>query len=120
MSYQLYKVFHVLGVMLLFAGAGGLILQHLQEHGSEAARKLAGATHGIGLLLLLIAGFGAAATWPWSLTAPWIVGKMVIWLIFALLPLILRKLPRQAALLWWASALLGAVAAYLAIYKPGA
>jgi hypothetical protein len=120
MSYQLYKVVHVLGVMLLFAGAGGLILQHLQDQGSEAARKLAGVTHGIGLLLLLIAGFGAAAKAGLSLTAPWIVGKMVIWLIFALLPMILRKLPRQAALLWWASALLGAVAAYLAIYKPGA
>lgn len=120
MSPQLYKVVHILGVMLLFAGAGGLILLQLQESASARARKLAGLTHGVALIVILVAGFGAVAKLGLSLTAPWVVGKMVIWLIFGLLPLILRKLPRQATLLWWTAALLGAVAAYLAVYKPGA
>ena len=120
MTYELYKLLHILGVMLLFAGAGGLILLQVQESASARARKLAGLTHGIALIVILIAGFGAVAKVGLSLTAPWVVGKMVIWLIFGLLPLILRKLPRQATLWWWLAAVLGAVAAYLAIYKPGA
>lgn len=120
MSPQLYKVLHILGVMLLFAGAGGLILLQLQESASARARKLAGLTHGLALILILIAGFGSVAKLGLSLTSPWVVGKIVIWLIFGLLPLILRKLPRQATLLWWVAALLGAVAAWLGVFKPGA
>jgi len=115
MDYDLYKTLHILGVMLLFAGAGGLVLQQLQERPHAAARKLAGLTHGIALVLILIAGFGAAAKVGLSLTAPWLVAKMVIWLLFGLLPLVLRKLPRQAKLLWWILPLLGGLAAYLAI-----
>jgi len=118
MDYQIYKILHLVGMMMLFAGAGGLVLQHLQDHASDRARKLAGITHGIALLLLLIAGFGAAAKQGWPLTSPWMVGKMVIWLIFGLAPLWIRKLSKQATLLWWLLFLLGAVAAYLAVYKP--
>lgn len=118
MSYPLYKVLHIAGTFLLFAGAGGLILLQLQENASEKARKLAGLTHGIALLLILVAGFGAAATREWSLTSPWLIGKMVIWLVFALLPVVIRKLPRQAKLLWWLIPLLGTLAAYLAVDKP--
>lgn len=106
--------------MLLFAGAGGLILQQVQEAASARARKLAGITHGVGLIVILVAGFGSVAKLGLSYTDPWLVGKMVIWLVFGLLPLILRKLPRQATLLWWAAVLLGAVAAYLGVYKTGA
>jgi len=120
MSYPLYKVLHLVGTFLLFAGAGGLVLLRLQESAGEKARKLAGMTHGLALIVILIAGFGALAKTGASLTAPWVLGKLVIWLILALLPVLIRKLPGQAKLLWWLLPLLGAVAAYLAIYKPGA
>lgn len=120
MDLYFYKTLHILGVMLLFAGAGGLVLQQLQDRPHAVARKLAGLSHGIALVLILIAGFGAAAkNAAVSLTAPWLVAKMVIWLLFGLLPLMLRKLPQQAKLLWWVLPVLGLLAAYLAIYKPG-
>lgn len=119
MSYPLYKVLHIAGTFLLFAGAGGMILLQLQESASDKARKLAGMTHGIAMLLILVAGFGALAKLGASITAPWVLGKLVIWLIFGILPIFIRKMPAQAKLLWWLIPLLGALAAYLAIYKPG-
>lgn len=118
MTYEIYKLLHLVGMMMLFAGAGGLVLQHLQDSPSDRARKLAGLTHGIALLILLVAGFGAAAKREWSLASPWLVGKMVIWLVFGLAPMWIRKLPKQAKLLWWLLVVLGALAGYLAIYKP--
>ena len=58
-----YKVLHIFSVILTFTVLGGLAL-HAANGGdkeSNSQSKLTGALHGVGLLLILISGFGALA-----------------------------------------------------------
>ena len=54
LSVAAYKVVHIFGVLLLFVALGAAL-------GDGSRRRLASMTHGIGLLIVLIAGFGALA-----------------------------------------------------------
>ncbi|HEX9731921.1 MAG TPA: hypothetical protein VGG06_08010 [Thermoanaerobaculia bacterium] len=116
MSLQLYKVLHVLGLFLVFAAVGGAIIQTVLG-GNGRARKLTGIAHGVGLLIVLVSGFGALA--KLGLGFPlWVVLKVVIWIVFGGVIVLIRKQPALAGFLWWALPVLGAFAGYLAIYKP--
>ncbi|MBW8877362.1 MAG: hypothetical protein JF614_20550 [Acidobacteria bacterium] len=121
MSLAAYRVIHVLSTMLLFTALGGLLLASRAGVQNDASRKLAGMTHGIALILILVSGFGALAKiglsnpgiWP-----AWLWLKVLIWLVFGGIIVLIRRAPRFAAILWWVLPLLGGAAAYLAIYKP--
>lgn len=122
MSLETYKLLHIVGVVFLFAALGGSVMIHWTgAASSERARKLAGLTHGIALLLVAFAGFGALAKLgmgglgdiPGRL---WL--KMGVWALLAAAPFVLRKRPALAGLFWWLLPLLGAAAAWLAFYKP--
>ncbi len=124
MSLAAYKVLHLLGVFFLFTALGGAAAAQMAVRagaaGADRIRKLAGATHGIALLLILIAGFGALSSLGAMQTGipGWAWGKVGIWVLLGASPFILRKAPRFALLFWWLLPFLGAVAAYLALYKP--
>jgi hypothetical protein len=47
--------------------------------------------HGIGLVILFITGFGLMARLQLSYTAPWVLAKIVIWLLLGTLPVLSRK-----------------------------
>jgi hypothetical protein len=121
MSLNAYRVIHIFSMMLLFTALGGLLLASRAGVTTGESRKTAGITHGIALLLLLVTGFGALArlglgspaSWP-----PWVWLKGLIWLVFGGITGLIRRAPRSSAALWWALPLLGALAAYLALYKP--
>ena len=121
MSLNAYRVIHILSMMLLFTALGGLLLASRAGVTTGVSRKTAGITHGIALILLLVTGFGALArlglgnpaSWP-----AWAWLKALIWLVFGGIIVLIRRSPRTSAALWWALPLLGALAAYLAIYKP--
>ena len=51
----IYKLIHYLGIFFLLSGLGGLIFAE-REH-----LKLAVISHGIGLLLIVLGGFGMQA-----------------------------------------------------------
>ena len=117
MAPDLYKVFHILGLFLVFAAVGGTIIQTVLGGGNGRGRKLTGIAHGVGLLIVLVSGFGALA--KLGLGFPlWAMVKIVIWLFFGVVVVLIRKQPALAGFLWWALPVLGAFAAYLAIYKP--
>lgn len=123
MTLAAYKLLHVLGMLFLFAALGGSALVHWvrPEAGALArARKIAGITHGVALLLLAFAGFGALARLGLTSAALplWVWGKIVLWALLGAAPFLLRRRPGLAALFWWLLPLLGAAAAYLAFYKP--
>ena len=117
-SFAAYKVIHILGVLFVFASLGALILAPREGWNG---RKLAGMTHGIALLVVLIAGFGAMARlgmpspahWP-----QWVWIKTLIWLVLGGIIVLIRRAPQFNTLLWWLLPLLGAMAAWAAIYKP--
>jgi hypothetical protein len=121
MSYQAYKVIHILGVLFVFASLGALMLAAREGVERGNGRKLAGMTHGIALLLVLVAGFGTLArlglgnpaTWPM-----WVWIKLAIWLVLGGIIVLIRRAPQLGTLLWWLLPLLGGIAAWAAIFKP--
>lgn len=117
--YQVYKLVHLIGVLMLFLSIGGLILYMV--YGGDRKhpwRKVLLATHGIGIILALVAGFGLLARigiyWPWP---GWVAIKVGIWVIFATLPAIIARNPWTKTL-WWTVVVLGGIAAYLGGQKP--
>lgn len=117
MSLLAYKVLHVLGFFLVFTALGGAILQAHLGGGNGRGRKLTGIAHGVGLLILLVSGFGALAKLGVGFPV-WVWLKIVIWLVFGGVTVLVRKQPSLAGALWWLLPLLGAFAGYLALYKP--
>lgn len=116
-DYTTYKVIHLIGVFMVLVSLGGLVAVTASNGQSHPLRKLALLTNGIGLLVALAAGFGLIARlqlgWP-----GWFFGKILIWLILAALSVLIRRRPESASLFWWASLLLAAIAASLAVFKP--
>jgi hypothetical protein len=121
-SLAAYKVLHVLGILFVFMALGGLLVAARSTGDSAADRKRAGMLHGIGLVIILISGFGALARYGISNPAIWPLWvwlKVVLWLVFGASLTLIKKAPGLRTLLWILLPLLGAFAAYLALYKPG-
>ena len=119
MSLEFYRWLHIVGIVSLFASLAALWGARLAS-GNAKLDKTMGMLHGLALLLMLVSGFGMLARlgimggWP-----IWVVIKLVIWLALgASLTLAKRKADWGYALLvGWL--VLGALAAYLGIFKPG-
>jgi hypothetical protein len=116
-SYEFYKVLHMLGLMVLFFSLGGYTLRS-SEGGTKPTRILLASTHGIGLLLVLVAGFGLLARLKLGGVPGWAWIKVVLWLAFGAAPVLIKRTPERLRPVWVALPLLGAIAAYLAINKP--
>ena len=116
----IYKNLHLLGVFMILVALGGFIVQQIHTTAPERVwRRPIAITHGIGMVLALVGGFGMLARlgifWPWP---GWVVGKIIIWLIFGILVALIGRTPALAKSLWWSTIALAAIAAYLALNKP--
>ncbi|MBC2594863.1 hypothetical protein H5P28_11390 [Ruficoccus amylovorans] len=120
MSIQLYKVIHLVGVMMVFLGYGGLIVRGFLDRDNKGLRVLGAVTSGVGLLLLLLGGFGMVARYGGAISYldGWLIAKYVIWLILGAAIAIINRKPKLGMPAWWAILILGAAAAYLGIMKP--
>jgi hypothetical protein len=119
-SLEIYKNIHLLGIFMILLAMGGLILQQINASTREQGwRRPVAITHGIGMVLVLVGGFGLLARlsipWPWP---GWVVGKIIIWLVFGALIAVIGRSPGLAKPLWWITIVLGGLAAYLALNKP--
>jgi hypothetical protein len=121
LSYEIYKLLHLFGIIMLFMSVGGVMLYALNG-GTKADntwRKTAAITHGIGLVFVLVAGFGLLArvgiSWPWP---GWVFVKLIIWLVLGGVTGLIYKLGPTGKGLWYVVILLGVIAAYMAIFKP--
>jgi hypothetical protein len=123
-SYEAYKVLHLVSVLTLFAVLGGVAV-HAMNGGTlkgNAARRIVASLHGIAILVTLIAGFGLMSRLDLMRGGIplWVWGKLVIWLATVLLLALPYRRPALARpLLLFGLPLLGAAAAWLAVYKPG-
>jgi hypothetical protein len=118
--FQVYKLVHLLGILMLFLSLGGLILYANDGSGRKHPwHKLLFLTHGIGIFLAVLGGFGLLArlgiVWPWP---GWVAAKFIIWMVFAGLPALVIRNPSWAKTFWWTILVLGGTAAYLAGQKP--
>jgi hypothetical protein len=106
-------------MFMVFLAVGGFTLQVIGGATKETIvwRRAVSATHIVGILLLLVAGFGMLARTglPWG---GWLYTKLGIWVIFGGIVGVIYRKPEWGRILWWVVLLLGFVAAYMAIYKP--
>lgn len=117
MSYELYRVLHIIGIVLLFTSLGALAA--IGGRTDDRLRKFAAIIHGVAVAVILIAGFGLLARLEMFGGFPaWIWIKLGIWLTLALAVLPLRRKSEFAAWFFLLFPLLGGIAAWLAVYKP--
>lgn len=122
-SHPFYNLVHIVGLVLLMSGLGGMALQSADRgsSGSPGLRRLAMVLHGSGAFLILLGGFGMlarmgiahGAAWP-----GWLWVKVVLWGVLAAAALLPYRRPATALPLLLLLPVLGGLAAYMAIYKP--
>ena len=116
MKLQIYKMIHLLGLVMAFVSVGGLTLHGIAGGDREhAGRKLALMTHGFGMFLALLGGFGLHATMggPWE---GWVMVKIGLWVLLGGAVALAARKPSPAV--WWGLLGLFAVGAWLALFKP--
>lgn len=116
--YAFYKLVHLAGILLIILSLGGLLTHAINSGAPDHPwRKGAVISHGVGMLLALLGGFGALAKlgMHWN---GWIIAKIGIWVIIGALPVLLRRRPGAAKPLWIGVLLLAIAAAALALFKP--
>jgi hypothetical protein len=121
MPYLAYKLLHLIGILMLFVALGGAVVRSLTaqqapEVGAALKKHLA-ILHGVALLIVLVAGFGLLARLGLGFPG-WAVAKLVIWLLLGGILVLINRNPSLGAPLWYVCLFLGAIAAYLALYKP--
>lgn len=134
MSHAFYNILHVLGLILIIQSVAAAVYFRMYGAGSAAgsaantvtsaavqnpARKMLSIMHGVGMLFILVSGFGMLARLGMTAGLPnWIYGKLVIWLVFgASIALVNRG--KGSPMLWWILiVVLGGAAAWMGIFKP--
>ena len=117
MSLSFYKILHLVGIFMLFSAIGGAVVRSILAEKSAALEKLIIANHGLGLLLILIAGFGQLAKIGMEFSG-WVIVKIVIWLVLGAMIVPIKKKPQMNKVWWYSALVFGALAAYMALYKP--
>ncbi|MEW6056635.1 MAG: hypothetical protein AB1540_08465 [Bdellovibrionota bacterium] len=122
-SYPVYKVIHLTGILMIFLSLGGALLRAASpstQTQEKKLRKQIAITHGVGLFLALLGGFGLLARIGvvHGQLPGWVWGKLSIWVFMALALFAAKKLGAQSRALWWLALGLGGTAAWLAGYKP--
>lgn len=120
MSYEFYKILHLTGLVLLFSGLIALLT--LKVMGSVVAgstKKFAFMTHGIGLFLVLLSGFGLLARMGMARDFPnWIYLKLAIWLYFGASIALIKRKGQLGWILYLPMLIIFIIAAYLGVVKP--
>lgn len=114
MSPEISRLLHVVSLLLVFLGLGGLL-----AHEPGKAPRWFGALHGIGLLGMAVCGVGlmhkSSPQLEWQ---PWVFAKIAGWLVLGAMPTLVKKgvLSRAAALLL--ALAVGAAGAWLGLANP--
>lgn len=130
MSLQVYQILHMGGFACLFLALGGMAVHAMSQvatptaEGAESPEpaprpKVLAALHGIGLAILLVAGFGAMAKLGIKAPPLWIWAKIGIWIFLGAAPVILKRLPHLAKGALFALPLIALAVAALAFLRPG-
>jgi hypothetical protein len=117
MSYEFYKLAHVIAVLFLFTSLG--VLAATAGSPSARLRRMASIAHGVALALIFIAGFGLLAKLGYFGAIPaWAYLKMAVWAVLALAVVPLKRKPEWAPALWLLMPAVGGFAVWLAVTQP--
>lgn len=121
-SHAVYWYTHIFGIGLLVLAIGGVSLHAMSGGTKETSggRRLAAVSHGIGLLLVLVAGFGMLARLGLMQGGlpGWIWAKLTVWALIGGLFMVPYRKPGLAGPVWVVTALLVLCAAWLAHARP--
>jgi len=122
MPYEFYKVLHFLGLFLTLSGLFGyLAVIWNRSEPRPPLRKLWMVTHGVGLVFMLVSGFGLAARLGLVRGLPlWVLLKIAVWVCVGALIALVKRRQTQAPLWYGLGLALVLTAALLAVTKPGA
>ena len=121
MDIAVYKLVHILGLILLFQSLGAYLFLSLSAEGTVDAppARMLKIMHGVGLLFLLVGGFGMLAKmsimWPMPV---WVWIKIIAWILLGGAFIHVKKNVDMARFWWILVIVLGALAAYLGGFKP--
>jgi hypothetical protein len=121
MSLEFYKILHIVSLSIVLASLGGASFATFSAGGKPTAlKKSFGMIHGLGTLVMFIAGFGMMAKMGiFSAIPSWIIVKIALWLVLGGWIAVVYKLAVKHP--FWASfipVLLVALASFVAVYKP--
>ena len=119
MTYDTYKLLHLVGLFTLFLSLGGVFV-HAASGGEKrhGARGIAMLAHGVGALLVLLGGFGMLARLEVGGIPAWVHPKLAIWAILSAAVAIPYRRPALAKPVFLLLPLLGAAAAWIGIFHP--
>lgn len=111
MDPQTYKFLHLVGMIVFLLGLGGAIAASKEKFKPYAM------LHGIGLFVMLVAGFGMQAKLGYSIGSAGIITKLVIWLVLGVMLVVAKRQVLPKAALWTIIITLASVAAYLGLFQ---
>jgi hypothetical protein len=122
MPYQIYKLIHFLGIFLVLI-ALAVMAAHALRGGTRADdphRRTLAFTHGTGVFLILLGGFGMLARLGivQGGLPGWIYAKLAIWLVVGGAIALVYRGRDLARLTLLAAPVLAILAAAVALYKP--
>ncbi len=120
MSYEFYKMLHITGIVLLFSGLVTLLTMKVAGIPLEGtSKRFAFLAHGLGLVLILVAGFGLLARLGLVSSMPsWVYIKIAIWLYFGLAIALIKRKGQLGWKLYIPLILVFMIASYVATEKP--
>lgn len=119
MSYHFYKILHLVSILFFIGGVGASCF------GTQTnLKKSIKIVMGVSSLLILVAGMGLLARLGFSHGAgfpTWVVFKLLIWLLLAVgAPIVFKRVSHGLGKWFYLFLTLASLAAWFAIYKPGA
>ncbi len=120
MSYEVYKTLHFFGLIVAVLAVGGIFIQaKLQPANAIAYKRPMMIAHGIGVIIMLIAGFGLLARLNLMHPMPaWVWPKLLIWFYLGVAPTLVMRVPKIRDLVIWATPFILVTAAAFAVFKP--
>jgi hypothetical protein len=118
MSYDFYKILHLAAMICVFLAIGAQIaLAMAGASVNKPLKKLLALTHGIGLTLGLVGGFGLLARLQLEF-AGWLWIKLGFWVILGFIGAVIVRKPKLALPGWALLLLIAFGASYLGHEKP--
>ena len=121
MDMSIYRILHIIGILLLFQSLGAYLFNAMTDRasGDKSALKMVTRLHGLGLLLIAISGFGMLAKlqlfWP---LPGWIWIMLIVWVLSGVSVFLVKKNPASARMWWILTIVFGVVTVLMGVLKP--
>ncbi|MCH7491225.1 MAG: hypothetical protein IID05_11090 [Gemmatimonadetes bacterium] len=118
LSYQVYKILHLVSLFGVFMCLGALVIHHMNGGAKHfPARMWLVLSFAIFMFLAFVGGFGLMARLGSGMQT-WIYAKIALWLVIGAYMSVIARKPDWSKVHWFVLLVLGATGASVALYKP--